>query len=548
MAHEAHHREDVSDFRIARTRNFPDTDFDIPIGKCRRNAPRNCQRAVAGTRDAEDKLTDRIVLQRECAQVLLEAGFGTVKRHEQGDRGQVSNGIRISFSVSFASCEARSAYDRDGCITDRCYRDDIKAHRQDARKLHAMPFASLRKRALILPDKKFPAEMRVNDRSIKPNRAMIAVTYGVRQFYLRFKIRVRQWGHLPADRGATVLITNHQHMDEGETITARTFFLHPWKALVMCNSRRTFETGFIAARLPWSARFTRGLNLSGLWARYSILPVENHLFSRPLISLAEELRAAHGDLPIEAILPTETLAPLGLDGCSLSDLWKLPNFARAQTWIKVAHLKQPFRREVLENLRSVTERDLEAIVDRVRTGATFYVTPEGDFSRDGRMHFMRKGIVEALSPFADLWLCAVAYDPFAHGRLSMLYRVLPCDGAVDIGTSLAAARPITTSALLATFLIDHPETFAVQDAVRAVRERLDSLPGNVFVDPELRNAPKAAVVNALKTLGKRGTLTIDGEGYRLTEQRIDERFPHVADMIAFQRNMLDETLTSAQRI
>jgi hypothetical protein len=390
--------------------------------------------------------------------------------------------------------------------------------------------------------------MGANHRTIKPNRAMIAMTYGIRQFYLQFKIRVRQWGQLPAERGATVLITNHQHMDEGETITARTFFLHPWKPLVMCNSRRTFETGFIAERLPWSARFTRGVNLSGLWARYSILPIENHLFSRPLISLAEELRARHGDLPIATILPAETLKPLELDGCSLSDLWELRHFARAQTWVKVAHLKQPFRREVLENLRTVTESDIAAIVDRVRTGATFYVTPEGDFSRDGRMHSMRKGIVEALAPFADLWLCAVAYDPFANGRLSMLYRVLRYDGAADIGTSLAAARPITTSALLATFLIDRQGVFAVQDAVRAVRERLDSLPGNVFVDPELRHAPDSAVVKALKTLEKRGALTAEGEGYLLTAHRTDARFPHVPDMIVFQRNMLGETLASAERV
>ena len=153
---------------------------------------------------------------------------------------------------------------------------------------------------------------------IEPNWALTALTYGVRQLYLKFKIRVRQWGRLPAARGATVLITNHQHMDEGETITARTFFLHPWKPLVMCNSRRTFETGFIAARLPWSARFTRGLNLSGLWARYSILPIENHLHSRPLISLAEDILATHGDLSIEAILPGETVASLGLEGCVLA--------------------------------------------------------------------------------------------------------------------------------------------------------------------------------------------------------------------------------------
>lgn len=383
---------------------------------------------------------------------------------------------------------------------------------------------------------------------MKPNWTMTAITYGVRQAYLFFKVRVRQWGHLPARRGATVLITNHQHIDEGEMVTARTFLLHPWKPLLMCNSRRTFETGFIATALPWTARFTRGINLSGLWAAYGILPIENHLFSRPLISLAEELRAAHGDLPLEAILPPETLEPLGLEGRVLSDLWSAADFMRARAWVKVAALKQPYRREVLENLRAVTERDIAAIVERVRTGATFYITPEGDFSRDGRMHPMRGGIVEALAPFADLWLCAIAYDPFRGGRLSMLYRVLRYGGGVDIGTSLAGARPITTSALLATFLLEGPETFTVHDAVRAVRERLGSLPGNVFVDPELQRAPDAAVVNAFARLRKRGTLAVENERYRLTAHRTDARFPHVADMIAFQRNMLDETVASARRL
>lgn len=383
---------------------------------------------------------------------------------------------------------------------------------------------------------------------MKPNWTLRAAGYCVRQVYLFFKIRVRHWGNLPAERGATVLITNHQHEIEGEMVTARTFLRDPWKPLAMCNSRRTFETGFIAMELPWTAWFTRGLNLSGLWAAFGLLPIENHLFSRPLISLAEELRAAHGDLALETILPSETLERLGLEGSVLSDLWKPADFMRARAWVKVANLKQPFRREVLENLRAVTQRDVAAIVECVRAGATFYVTPEGDFSRDGRMHPMRGGIVEALSPFAELWLCAIAYDPFRGRRLSMLYRVLRYDGAADIGTSLAGARPITTSALLASFLLGGPETFAVQDAVRAVRERLDSLPGNVFVDPELQRAPDAAVVNALATLRKRGTLTADDERYRLTAQRTDARFPHVADMVAFQRNMLDETLASARRL
>ncbi len=383
---------------------------------------------------------------------------------------------------------------------------------------------------------------------MKPNWTITAVTYGIRQTYLFFKIRVRQWGHLPAKRGATVLITNHQHIDEGEMVTARTFLRHPWKPLSMCNSRRTFETGFIAAELPWTAWFTRGVNLSGLWGAYGILPIENHLFSRPLISVAEELRAAHGDLPLEAIFPTETLEPLDLEGRVLSDLWKAANFMRARAWVRVAKLKQPYRREVLENLRVVTERDVAAIVERVRSGSTFYITPEGDFSRDGRMHPMRGGIVDALAPFADLWLCAISYDPFRGKRLSMLYRVLRHPGTTDIGTALAGARPITTSALLAAFLLEDRETFGVHDAVHAVRQRLGSLPGNVFVDPELQRAPDTAVVNALATLRKRGTLAVDNERYRLTARRSDARFPHIPDMVVFQRNMLDETLASALRL
>jgi hypothetical protein len=383
---------------------------------------------------------------------------------------------------------------------------------------------------------------------MKPNWTLLATTYVIRQTYLKFKIRVRQWGHLPADRGATVLITNHQHMDEGETITGRTFLLHPWKPLVMCNSRRTFETGFIAARLPFTARFTRGMNLSWLWDCLSVLPIENHLFSRPLISFAEELQSAHGNLTIDQILPAEVVSELGLGGRTLSDLWKIENFTKAQAWIKIAKLKPPYRHEALANLRTVNERDIAAIVERVRGGATFYITPEGDFSRDGRLHSMRSGIVGALAPFADLWLCAVAYDPFRTGRLSMLYRVIRCDDGADIGTSIGAARPITNSALLATFLYDAPDTFAAEDAVNAVRAQLDGLPGNVFVDPEVSAAPEAVVADALSSLVKSGTLTIDGGRYSMTAQRTDSRFEHVPDMIAFQRNMLDETLACARRL
>jgi hypothetical protein len=383
---------------------------------------------------------------------------------------------------------------------------------------------------------------------MKPNWAMMATAMIARQLYLPAKLRIRQWGHLPAGRGPTILITNHQYVDEGETVVSRTFLRHPWKPLVMVNSRRTFETGFLAARLPWTAPITRRFNPGGLFIRLGVLPIENHLFSRPLASLAEDIRGKHGDLPLERVLPEETLAGLGLTGRTLSELWSPAFFMKGQSWVKLSHLREPYRREALEHVRATAASDVAAVVARVREGATFYVTPEGDFSRDGRMHPLRRGFLDALLPVAEPWLCAIAYDPFCGRRLSMLYRIVRPADPNDLAASLASARPVTTTALVATFLFDAAEPFRDDDALRAVRELLAGLPDNVLVDPELRGAPNAATADALARLEKRGVLAREGGRYRLTDRRADPRFPHIADMIAFQRTMLDETLAAARRL
>ncbi len=380
---------------------------------------------------------------------------------------------------------------------------------------------------------------------MKPNRLLLYLTIVPRRLYVPLKIRIRQWGALPHPRGPAVLITNHQHVDEGETVFARTFLRHPDVPIVAVNSRRTFETGFFAARLPWTAPFTRRLNASGMWLRLSLLPIENHLYSRPLVSFAEEIRAAHGDVTVDAILPDDVTAALDLRGVRLAQLWEPAFFARGQAWVKLANLRQPYRREALEHFRDVTARDIAAVVERVRAGATFYVTPEGDFSHDGRLRPMRNGVTDAVLPYAEPWLCAIAYDPFRGRRLSMLYRVVRPANPGDLGTSLAAARPVTASALLATFLSRSDAPFAAADARDDVRAQLGALPETAFVDPEVRRAPDAAVDEALMRLVARGTLAAEGVRYRLTAARSDPRFPHVADMVGYQRNMLDETIAAA---
>jgi hypothetical protein len=387
----------------------------------------------------------------------------------------------------------------------------------------------------------------VQSDSTKPNWLMVATAVGVLQLCRPLTMRVRQWERLPARRGPTVLIANHQHPDEGEAVIGRTFLAHPWKPVTMVMSRRHFETGFFAARLEWTAPFTRTLNPSGLFARLGFLPVENQLSSRPLISLAEELRGAHGDLPLAEVVPADVLAKLGLSGRRIDELWRRAFFAKAQATVKVSQLLDPYRREVVENVRTRTTGDVEGIVRAVRDGATLYLTPEGIPSADGRMRPLRGGILEAVLPVAEPWLCAIAYDPFRGRRLSMLYRVVRPTDAADLGASLASARPITTTALLATFLDRATKPFTRAEALRAVRDQLAALPADVFVDPELRRV-EAAVLDALTTLVKRGMLEIEGERYVVTEHRSDLRFPQVADMIAFQRAMLEETLEAAQRL
>jgi hypothetical protein len=52
-----------------------------------------------------------------------------MQRHEQADRRQIVDGIRLKF----ASSEARRAYNCDGRITERSDRGDVEASGQDTR-------------------------------------------------------------------------------------------------------------------------------------------------------------------------------------------------------------------------------------------------------------------------------------------------------------------------------------------------------------------------------------------------------------------------------
>jgi MFS family permease len=357
-------------------------------------------------------------------------------------------------------------------------------------------------------------------------------------------IRLRRWGRLPFRRGATVLIANHQHEDEGEAIVQRALWDGPWlRPVFTVSSRRMYEPGFFAGRFPALAPLFWHINFGFLFRAMGMMPVENQLSSRPLRSLALALEREHGDLPLADVLLPDALAQLPGAPARLSDARSSRYVAAATQTIKLSHLKEPYRREMLEATRAQIDADVADIVRVVRAGSTFYINPEGTYSVDGRMHPL-KGIMKNVVPYATLMLAAVAYDPFAPKRLGMLYRtVAPADPA-DPARSLAAARPVTASALVAADLVTRTEAFARTAAIDAFIARLRALPRGAFVDPEVLAAPEAAAATILDELVRRGVLIADGPLLRRGLPQLDPRFPATVDMVTYQANFLAETIAA----
>ena len=362
--------------------------------------------------------------------------------------------------------------------------------------------------------------------------------------------RVRHWGKIPRRRGPTLIVANHQHDFESPAIVSTTTVESgPWRhPIFTASSRRMYEPGFLADRLPWLGFLLRRVNAGALFMSLGMLPLENELGSRALAAFAWAVQRRHGVLALTEIFE-ERIAKRFPSGTKSSDLWRPQFFAQARAVVKVSTVREPYRREILDETRADVDRDLARLENVVRRGGTFYLTPEGHYTYDGRMRPMR-GAVERLGALATIYLYGVSYDPFVATRLSMLYRVvrLP-EGAEPWMTrmrkTLAAIRPVTTSQLLGTWLDAQSGSFALDEAASAVKMKMQALPAELFVDPELRRNPYAMVRAALPLMVKWQILERDGDRYRVATQRRHPQFPFVEDVLAYQARFLEETLENA---
>ena len=367
--------------------------------------------------------------------------------------------------------------------------------------------------------------------------------------YYRTAYRVRDWGELPRNRGPALVVANHQHdMESGVIVASMTLDTFSWRyPIFTASSRRMWEPGFFAERISWMGFALQRSNFGWLFASLGMQPVENELHARPFASLAYSLSQVRGALPLRDVFRESALARLPSSLESITDLLRPRYFAVGRTYATLSELREPYRSEALRATRAQLDADLVHFARLVKAGATIFLTPEGFYTGDGRMQRLR-GLLATLQPLGKKWLAGVSYDPFVGRRLSMLYHIVPATDGMALEEQLKASRPVTTSALLATWLSSRAGAFSPQEACDAVRAQLAALPSSVFVDPELRRHPERMTRSALAGLKRIGALREEGRQLAVTEKRVHPQFPRTADMIAYQRNFHEETIEGARTI
>jgi MFS family permease len=349
--------------------------------------------------------------------------------------------------------------------------------------------------------------------------------------YVHIAYRMRGWGTIPIKRGPTLLLANHQHdLESPALVTTLSVTRCAWRdPIFAAGSRRMYEPGFLAVRLRM--RFLLRYTTSLLFFGIGLLPIENQLSSRTIGSFAWSAGRRHGKLPLSELFE-ERVASRFAPGTTTGDLWSAANFQRNQEYVRLTTLREPYRREELDATRTTLDNDFARMVDVVKAGATFLLTPEGQYTTTGALLPMH-GIIDHLAPIAQLYVIGISYDVFVGRRLSMLYHIVRLERRELLRDTLAAVRPVTVSQLLAASIKERGMPLEEEEAIAEVERRLRELPQELFVDPELRRSPQRMARLALA--GVRA----------LRDGKRHPQFPGVADMIAYQATFFAETLAGA---
>lgn len=366
--------------------------------------------------------------------------------------------------------------------------------------------------------------------------------------YLRIAYRIRSWGRLAAGRGPTLLIANHQVELDLMDVMATLVLRGGWRSPVLTASAKLmYEPGFMAVRVPWLWRLMKNVNLGWLFEGMGLMPLENELQSRPIARWAWDAQRRHGVLPLEELFKPAVLETTGFNGCTTEQLFTSAYFRKAQaTYVRLSDLNVRYRKEAFDEMKAGVELDLRRIESTLERGATFLVTPEGEYSKTGLMLPFR-GIWERMLPHAQhVYVAGISYDPFVGHRLSQLYRIVEAQSRATAVAELKASRPVTTSALISEWLLTRSGAFTEADAAAALRARVQSLPRELFLDPALARSPGKMAVKAVRRMAQLGILERSVGRYTLGNHRTHPAFTGVADIVRFQARFFAETLEGLQ--
>jgi hypothetical protein len=350
-----------------------------------------------------------------------------------------------------------------------------------------------------------------------------------------------------------LVLCNHQHdLDTAATIIQMQL-QGPWnRPIYSAGSRRMFEPGFMAVRIPWMRSYLRRVDATKMFTLLGILPIENELYTRSLASLAWWVYCSHDEVPLRDVFPPEILARLDPHAATttVGALFGKRWFKPAQSMrVSTRALLEPYRSEIMALTRAHLEPDYHRLEVTLQDGNTMFLTPEGRYSGDGRMNRLRSALMRLLPVAEQFYLLAVSYDPFVGRRLSCLFRIIAPQDPNDIESSMQAPRPVTVSHLLGAWIFENDRTSFTRDqAITGVRNRLESLPSGTFIDPELRKDATHMTLAALKGLARLGTLEARSNELHVTEQRRHPQFPIVSDMLGYQSRFLQETISALERL
>ncbi len=373
--------------------------------------------------------------------------------------------------------------------------------------------------------------------------AMSAVYIG-----MHVRHRVRSFGRLKRNRGGTLVVANHQTELEAMFVVSGVGMHSSWRHPVFAaTGGRMWEPGFFAVRFPWLYTLMRRVSMAPLFRALGFMRVENELGTRALSAIALVVKDRHGDDLLLRDMVSDDVADRFPRELRISQLWSRRYFAAAQDVVKLSKIREPFRSEVIEETRTQLERDIAAMEDVVARGATFYLTPEGRYSKNGELLPVR-GLLPRLSKYAQsIYLCGISYDVFRSEKTSVLYHLAELRDRDRIEEELLVARPVTITQLLAAWLWEHPDPFTESDAIAEVRRSLERLPSVAFVDPELKRDPRGVTREALAAMMRSGVLTLGDRGAYHIARRTVPLFPDTEDIFAYHARFFAQTVAAATK-